>query len=353
MSDSQRLFIIGDCHWNTASRAVGAKMAGWEVLWSIPSWTNELPVWRRVLQYRFRDGPDIYKYNRSVVTGAIQAKPNVVWVEDPMFLYVSTLRTIREKIGATLVCAYSDDPRDPAKKSRHFDQAVSTYDVIFTTKDELLQRYFDAGCHCPAKFWKGYDPERIRPVNLTTADLENYQSAVTFIGHVDFVHGHATRLAPLASVARAVPGTKIWGCSWRHVKWPNDLPNIIRPHQIDGLEYSKAICAAKLTIQIPSRLARDTHSSRSVEIPACGTMMLAERTTDHQILFEEDKEAVFFGSVSELVDKAKYYVAYEKEREKIAKAGYERCLRSGYSNYERMKQMLGLVQKVRDRNWIG
>ena len=108
-----------------------------------------------------------------------------------------------------------------------------------------------------------------------------------------------------------------------------------------------------MAIQIPSRLAHDTHSSRSVEIPACRRMMLAERTTDHQILFEEDKEAVFFNSIQEMVDKAKYYIKHESVREKIAQAGYERCMRSGYSNYERARQMLELVEKVRRGKTLG
>lgn len=350
MHNSRRLFMIGDRRWNTASRARGAEMEGWEVAWSVPSWTEGLPLWRRVPQYRLRNGPDVCRYNQALVTGTIQARPDVVWVEEPMFIYPSALQTIRQETGATLVCAYSDDPRDPAKKSRHFDRAVGIYDVIFVTKDELLQRYFDAGCRCPAKFWKGYDPERIHPMKLTPEDLKEYQSTVTFIGHADFVRGRPMRLAPMEAVARAVPGTNIWGRSWGRVKWPEDLPDVIHPYQIDGVQYTKALCAAKIAIQIPSRLARDTHGSRSVEIPVCRTLMLAERTVDHQVLFEEDKEAVFFGSIPELVDKAKYYVTHDNARERIAQAGYERCLRSGYSNYERMKQMLSIVEKVREGN---
>jgi hypothetical protein len=347
MSANNKLYMVGPRSGNTSSRAVGAEMAGWEVHWSTPSWTDGMNVWRRAPQYRLRNGPDIFRYNQSLVTGAIRIRPDVVWVESPIFIYPSTLVSIKNKTGATLVCAYSDDPRDPNKKSRHFDRSIAIYDVIFTTKDELNQLFLSYGCRTAVKFWKGYAPERIFPLQLTSGDAEEYRSDVAFIGHADLVKDHSTRLAPLEAVARVVPETQIWGRSWKRVKWPRDLPGVIHAYQLYGLEYTKAICATKIALQIPSRLAHDTHSSRSVEIPACRVAMLAERTADHQVLFEEDKEAIFFNGIPELVENAKYYLNHEAAREKIAQAGYERCIRSGYSNYDRMRQMLAFVFNVR------
>jgi spore maturation protein CgeB len=353
MNSQHKIFVVGHYVWNTASRMRGASQAGWDITWSVPFWGEGMTACRRYPQYRLRTGPDVYLYNHALLEGAIQSQPDIVWVEEPIFTFADTLQAIRRHTGATLVCAYSDDPRDPAKKSRHFDKAVPLYDVIFSTKDELLQLFFNQGCRYPSKFWKGYDPERIYPIKLTEEEYSQYASDVAFIGHADFVKGKSTRLLPLLAIAREVQNMKIWGKTWSKVHWPADLSQVIHPYQIDGLDYSRAICASKVVLQIPSRLARDTHSSRSVEIPACQKMMLAERTVDHQVLFEEDKEAVFFSSILELIDKVKYYIKNDQARESIAQAGYERCLRSGYSNYERMKQMLVLVEKIREGRWVG
>ena len=73
--------------------------------------------------------------------------------------------------------------------------------------------------------------------------------------------------------------------------------------------------------------------------------MLAERTPEQRELFEEGKEAEFFGTVDELLEKTTFYTKHDKARQKIAAAGRERCLRSGYDYPSRMNRMLVQVQK--------
>ena len=73
--------------------------------------------------------------------------------------------------------------------------------------------------------------------------------------------------------------------------------------------------------------------------------MLAERTEEHLELFEEGKEAEFFSSTEELIDKTRFYLQHENLRKKIAAAGRERCIRSGYDYPSRMHWMLERVRE--------
>ena len=75
--------------------------------------------------------------------------------------------------------------------------------------------------------------------------------------------------------------------------------------------------------------------------------MLAERTQEHLKLFEEGKEAEFFSSNEELLNKCKYYLQHDEERKKIAEAGTKRCITSGYSNVETLRKLVNEALKLR------
>ena len=65
--------------------------------------------------------------------------------------------------------------------------------------------------------------------------------------------------------------------------------------------------------------------------------MLSEKSVKLQTYYIEDKEIVYFSDVKECDDKIKFYLKNDDIREKIAIAGYNRAVSSGYSNDERIK----------------
>src|SRR3569623_1631392 len=89
---------------------------------------------------------------------------------------------------------------------------------------------------------------------------------------------------------------------------------------------------------------RDVNTRRSLEIPACGRLMLSERTPGLEAWFEEDKEAVYFSSAGEVVRKAEEWLAGNR-RETVADAALRRSWSDGHDVSVRMRQMLGLVHQ--------
>jgi hypothetical protein len=83
------------------------------------------------------------------------------------------------------------------------------------------------------------------------------------------------------------------------------------------------------------------------ELPAHGTLLLAERpplAIPHA--FEDGKHAILFETVSELRDKARYYLAHREEAIAIAiaKAGHGH-LREYHTGSARARQCIGQIQK--------
>jgi spore maturation protein CgeB len=65
---------------------------------------------------------------------------------------------------------------------------------------------------------------------------------------------------------------------------------------------------------------------RDFEAPMCGAFYLVEYMRELADFFEEDKEMVFYRDRRELVDKARFYLANDAARERIAQAGRRRAL---------------------------
>ena len=109
------------------------------------------------------------------------------------------------------------------------------------------------------------------------------------------------------------------------------LARAYQGREIYADDYARALTGSKIGLGLLRNVCPDQHTTRTFEIPACGSLLLADRTEEHQEFFEEGREAEFFASSEELLDKVKFYYSNEFSRERIARAGYERCIRGGYA----------------------
>lgn len=70
----------------------------------------------------------------------------------------------------------------------------------------------------------------------------------------------------------------------------------------------------------------DDLNMRTFEAMGTGSFLLTNWIPTIEDVFEDGKHLVLYKSIEEAVDKAKYYLAHDDEREKIAQAGYEEVM---------------------------
>jgi spore maturation protein CgeB len=105
-------------------------------------------------------------------------------------------------------------------------------------------------------------------------------------------------------------------------------------------DYARALTGSRIGLGFLRQVCPDQHTTRSFEIPACGSMLLADRTGEHREFFEEGKDAEFFGSATEMMDKLKFYASNTEATRRMAAAGHDRCVRSQYAYVYRVKNAL-------------
>jgi len=266
---------------------------------------------------------------------------DIVWFDKCLTIRPNTLKFIKEISPKTkLVFSSEDDMYAKHNQSFWYLKGLPYYDIIFTTKTYNLKELKSLCAKRTELFLDAYDEKLHRPIELTEEEKQRFSADVGFIG--GFEDDRAAKMLYLAK-----RGVKIivWGSGWKN--WIGKHPNLIVKNQPLYYEnYAKAICATKINLCFLRKINRDEITSRSVEIPACGGFMLAERTRRHLELFEDGKEAIFFSSNEELLDLVKKYLSCEKGRKTIARAGREKILKSGREHKEQLKKMLSIIENL-------
>jgi spore maturation protein CgeB len=85
---------------------------------------------------------------------------------------------------------------------------------------------------------------------------------------------------------------------------------------------------------------------RSIELPAIGAFMLAERTEEHQEIFVEGVHCEYWASVDELTEKMRWYARHPTRARAIAVQGHSLITAGGFTYGERAREVLRMIQDV-------
>ena len=279
--------------------------------------------------------PDVFGANRQILRSAARESFDILWVDRGREIRPATLRRARRIAPALRMVSYSpDDMMSRYNTSVAYRACIPLYDLHVTTKSYNVAELRALGAREVHFSDKGYDPGVHRPLELSPEDREHLACDVGFVGYFE-----EDRAKMMLRLAEAGVPVAVHGPRWSHLARAH--PNlIVRGGYLDGDDYARAICATRINLGFLRKSARDLQTARSVEIPACGGFMLAERTDEHLRLFREGVEAEYFAGFEELLEKCRYYLSHEAERAAIAAAGRRRCLEGRYDNASRLTAVI-------------
>lgn len=133
--------------------------------------------------------------------------------------------------------------------------------------------------------------------------------------------------------------------SWKmHLYWQAKFgfPGWIRP--LDFAEFIPLYQRTKIGINVHNRGDYTVGGYRMFELPANGVMQISDGGQFLPAFYEPGKEVVGYTDADDLIDKIRYYLAQDAEREAIARAGYRRAMRD-----HRMALRLGQAGELIER----
>ncbi len=287
-------------------------------------------------------GPrDLAGANKAILEKVKAQDWDVLWIDKGLTIEAQILVEVKNKSPRCIISGYSpDDMTGRHNQSRQILRHFSLYDIFFTTKSYGVQELKTLGCPKVIFVGNAFDPEIHKPIQVSPMDRKIWGGPVGFVGAYE-----SARAVSMYSLATQEIPVRVWGPGWQKSRL-KVKHLLLEQKSLWAEQYALALNAFDINLCFLRKLNRDLQTTRSVEIPACGRFMLAERTDEHLALFEEGKEAEFFSTDAELLDKVRYYLTHEANRQRIAAAGRERSLRSGYSNHDRMREMLQEIEKL-------
>jgi spore maturation protein CgeB len=299
----------------------------------------------RLLTGRFYDERIIEEFNRQILSVVATVRPAVAWLEWPLLVRRETLQRISVRYpGCRLVSFQDDNPfgsrTGEARRWELFLDAIPEYDLHFVKRESDTAEYQRRGAQRTLLFMHGAYAPLFHP--LTPSELRPELSQ-----DVSFVGTPLDRRADFISklLGRKGVRVRVYGGRWNRTLVYHLRKECFRPPVL-AEDYVRVICGSKISLGLVSTSNRDEYTMRTFEIPACRGFLLAQRTPKHQELFQEGKEAEYFGSEAECADKIGFYLRRDSARNRIAEQGHRRCASAGYSLHQRLTDAMEQIQML-------
>ena len=229
-----------------------------------------------------------------------------------MFVTPKTTALLRSK--AAKLVHFTPDPAFTFHKSKLFLKSLPYYDFLVTTKSYELEHYYkyiktDKVLYAT----QGFDAKLHKASKHPFSKKEGF----VFIGHYE-----NQRAVVLEKLLQNDIKITLAGIKWHQFakKHQNNSNLIYLGDGVYGEDYVKTLQNAKMAWGALSKWVPELHTTRTFEIPACGTALVTERNSETASFFK-NSEAIFYNDINDLVTQVKYYMSNNKSLETLTEKG--------------------------------
>ena len=247
---------------------------------------------------------------------------DLIWVDKAVFLNPETVSQLRAKTQRLV--HYTPDCAFHANRSHLFEQTGQQFDLLVTTKSFEQETY---RTHFPETELRWVSQGYQAGVHRVETSFEDKSDIVAFVGLAESDRFAAAE----ALLGEGIP-LKIAGKGWeRFVSQHDRNPAFsFAGAFLAGEDYVRFLSSAKFGLGLLSKRFPELHTTRTFEIPACGTALVTERNRETTQFFREG-EAIFFDSFGEMVRKIQSLRLDSEQLQSVSEKGQRRVERDGRS----------------------
>jgi hypothetical protein len=268
----------------------------------------------RSLGFRYKIGPVIGAVNNYIRAHLVDDY-NLIWVDKGVYITNETTTYIRAKTEKLV--HYTPDTAFFGNKSKMFYQSIDYYDYLVTTKSFELKNYGSLVSEQKIILTtQGFDSEIHKPV----VSFEQKLNQVAFVGQCENSREEVLQFLLDHNIHVVLSGFK-WE---KFVKKNRGNPFLdYRGKSVYSANYTSLISESYFSLGLLSKLFPERHTTRTFEIPACGTALITEKNEETSSFFSDD-EAIFYKDQESLLAKIRYFQQHPDELRILTSKGLYR-----------------------------
>lgn len=304
--------------------------ADWVMIDTDVPFRSAARIWRS-LAFRWRFGPAVQAINLHVCRELPPADYELIWVDKGVCLQPATVKLLRRR--ARRLVYYTPDTSFLHNRSRFFDRTVSLYDLVATTKSLEFDRFVGLiGADRLLLTTQSYDSQ----LHYPRVPFSEKRPEAVFVGLCE-----PDREVCVQALLQAGVPVRLGGVGWDlFLKRNQKNPRLFfEGRAVFGEHYSQVLSRASIGLGLLTKRFPELHTTRTFEIPACGTALATVSTAETTRFFLPD-QALFFSDYPALGQQVLSLLQDSVALQRLSAAGRAAVTQGGFDNDSVVRQIL-------------